>query len=84
MKTKPKKFICSNCSRQTYIDAVKCNTCEAEGCILPIPKETYKCYLNGVAYGAGDLAYMNELFSDYVIKNEMYGKKECDFKIVKD
>lgn len=43
----------------------------------------YMCYLNGKFYGIGDLAYMHELFKDYVITCEMYEKKECEFKIVK-
>lgn len=43
----------------------------------------YKCYLNGKFYGSGDLAYMKELFVDYVVTCEMYGKSECNFKIIK-
>lgn len=42
----------------------------------------YKCYLNGRFYGSGNLAYMKELFMDYVIFHKMYGKEEVDFKIV--
>lgn len=45
-------------------------------------KDHYKCYLNGKFYGSGSLDYMHELFKDYVITCKMYGKKECDFKIV--
>jgi hypothetical protein len=44
----------------------------------------YKCYLNGKFYGSGPLAYMRELFVDYVILNQMYGRSEVDFKIVKE
>ena len=47
-------------------------------------KTTYECYLNGEFYGSGDLYYMKELFVDYVITCEMYGKKQCDFKIIKN
>ena len=45
--------------------------------------DTYRCYLNGKFYGGGDLKYMHELFKDYVITCEMYGREECEFKIVK-
>lgn len=43
----------------------------------------FKCYLNGKFYGSGDLHYMYELFRDYVITNELYGKDIVEFKIVK-
>jgi hypothetical protein len=43
----------------------------------------YECYLNGNFYGSGDLSYMKELFVDYVVTCEMYGREQCDFKIVK-
>ena len=49
-----------------------------------VPKETYICYLNGKLYGKGDLEYIHELFIDYVINCNMYGQKECDFKIVRE
>ena len=45
--------------------------------------DTYKCYLNGSLYGIGDLEYMNELFRDYVVICEMYGKTKCEFRIVR-
>ena len=41
----------------------------------------YTCYLNGHIYGRGSLEYMLELFKDYVVTCEMYGKKEVDIKI---
>lgn len=44
----------------------------------------YTCYLNGKFYGRGDLEYMKELFVDYVVSSEMYGKDESDWKIVKE
>jgi hypothetical protein len=44
----------------------------------------YSCYLNGKFYGSGNLAYMKELFVDYVIFHRMYGRSEVDFKIVKE
>lgn len=47
-------------------------------------QDTYKCYLNGKFYGGGGLNYMKELFVDYVVTCEMYGRKECEFKIVKN
>ena len=84
MKVKPKKFICKNCYNETYTDSDECRKCNTQGNILPIKKDTYKCYLNGVLYGAGNLSYIHELFTDYVIDCNMYGKKECDFKITKD
>jgi len=46
-------------------------------------KEVYQCYLNGSFYGSGNLEYMKELFIDYVITCEMYGKDKCSFEIVK-
>ena len=84
MGLQPKKFVCENCKKETYVDLDKCGNCDMENTIKPIPKETYKCYLNNKVYGAGSLEYMHELFTDYVITHKMYGKKECDFKIVKD
>lgn len=42
----------------------------------------YECWLNGQFYGGGNLAYMKELFVDYVINCEMYGKKQAEFKII--
>lgn len=44
-------------------------------------KQTYVCFLNGKFYGAGDLEYMNDLFRDYVVISEMYGKDDCTFRI---
>jgi len=46
--------------------------------------DTYKCYLNGQFYGSGSLLYMRELFVDYVVTCQMYGREECEFKIVKN
>jgi hypothetical protein len=43
----------------------------------------YKCYLNGKFYGAGGLSYITELFADYVRDCKMYGKEQCEFKVVK-
>lgn len=83
MGVRPKKFMCENCSREYYIDTAECPGCHATDTMKPIPKQAYKCYLNGILYGAGDLEYMNELFRDYVVTNKMYGKLSCDFKIEK-
>ena len=47
-------------------------------------QDTYICYLNGKFYGIGGLEYVRELFVDYVVACEMYGRKECEFKIVKN
>jgi hypothetical protein len=44
-------------------------------------KQTYACFLNGKFYGAGDIEYMNDLFRDYVVTSEMYGKDDCTFRI---
>ena len=84
MKEKPKKFICDKCKHETYSDGDKCIKCKAEKTVKPIPKDLYKCYLNGSFYGGGGLDYMHELFKDYVVACKMYGKKECNFKIVKN
>lgn len=84
MEFKPKKFKCEKCNYETYGDIEICSNCGAENSVKPIPKERYKCFLNGVFYGCGDLGYMHELFEDYVVTCKMYGKKECEFKIVKD
>ncbi|WP_161805237.1 hypothetical protein [Sporosarcina globispora] len=43
----------------------------------------YRCYLNGKFYGTGNLKYMQELFVDYVVTCEMYGKNQAEFKIIK-
>ncbi|WP_081043999.1 hypothetical protein [Bacillus paralicheniformis] len=32
-------------------------------------------------YGAGDLEYMHELFRDYVVYCEMYGRDDCTFRV---
>lgn len=84
MRTKGKNFKCISCGNETYADNDICKKCASENTIKPIPKDTYRCYLNGSFYGSGNLDYMRELFVDYVVTCEMYGKKECDFKIVKD
>lgn len=47
-----------------------------------IAKDYYKCYLNGMFYGSGDINHIHELFKDYVITCKMYGRKECTFKVV--
>lgn len=41
----------------------------------------YECYLNGKFYGTGSLEYMHELFKDYFITCEMYGRDRADFEI---
>ena len=46
-------------------------------------KVKYQFYLNGKLYGSGNLKYMHELFSDYVVTHRMYGKEIVDFKIIK-
>lgn len=80
---KPKRFKCESCGDERYTDSYECRNCGKENTIKPIPKDVYKCYLNGSLYGSGNLDYMRELFVDYVVTCQMYGKKECDFKIVK-
>lgn len=45
--------------------------------------QIYACFLNGKLYGTGDLEYMNELFRDYVVACEMYGRESCEFRIVR-
>lgn len=42
----------------------------------------YTCYLNGKFYGYGPPEYMNELFRDYVVACQLYGKQEVSFDIV--
>lgn len=46
-------------------------------------KEIYECHLNGKFYGKGDLDYMRELITDYMVTHDMYGHKEVNFKIIK-
>lgn len=41
----------------------------------------YICYLNDKVYGMGSKEYMAELFKDYVVHCEMYGKKEVKFVV---
>lgn len=43
--------------------------------------QIYACFLNGKLYGCGDIEYMNELFRDYVVYCEMYGRDDCTFRI---
>ena len=43
----------------------------------------YICYLNDKFYGTGSKEYMNELFKDYVVSCDMYGKYDCEFRIVR-
>ncbi|WP_057080589.1 hypothetical protein [Bacillus amyloliquefaciens] len=43
--------------------------------------QIYACFLNGKLYGCGDMEYMNDLFRDYVVTCEMYGKDDCTFQI---
>ncbi|KAA0813070.1 hypothetical protein SFC27_22585 [Bacillus licheniformis] len=43
--------------------------------------QIYACFLNGKFYGAGDLEYMHELFRDYVVYCEMYGRDDCTFRV---
>lgn len=40
------------------------------------------CFLNGKLYGCGDIEYMNDLFCDYVVYCEMYGRDDCIFWII--
>ena len=80
---KKKRFMCESCGNETYVDMVECSVCELTGRIKPIEQEYYECYLNGNRYGIGSLDYMLELFKDYVVTCEMYGKDEAEFKIVK-
>lgn len=79
-----KRFKCHMCGHETYHDREECVKCETIGRVMPIPKPVYRCYLNGSIYGCGNLEYMNELFKDYVVTMEMYGKKKVEFEIVKD
>ena len=51
-------------------------------------KEVYKLYLkvdgNGhMKYGIGDMSYIRELLFDYLVKNNLYGREEVEFKVVK-
>lgn len=84
MDFKPKKFKCEKCGNETYIDMEVCKKCGTENSVKPIPKECYKCYLNGVFYGSGNINHIHELFKDYVIASKMYSKKECVFRIIKE
>lgn len=45
--------------------------------------QIYACFLNGKLYGCGDVEYVNDLFRDYVVNCEMYGKDDCTFQITK-
>lgn len=83
MEERPHKFVCSRCVNKTYSDYDKCMKCDTTGEIVPVARVSYKCYLNGQPYGIGNLAYMDELFRDYVVNNEMYDKKKCSFEIEK-
>ena len=43
--------------------------------------QMYACFLNGKLYGCGDIEYVNDLFRDYVVNCEMYGRDDCTFHI---
>ena len=50
--------------------------------------EVYKLYLkvdeNGyMKYGIGEMYYIRELLFDYLVKNNLYGREEVEFKVVK-
>lgn len=83
MKAVPKNFYCESCKRETYSDYNICANCGELESIKPLPKDIYMCYLNGSLYGSGDLDHIHELFKDYFITCKMYGRSECDFKVVK-
>lgn len=44
----------------------------------------YILFLNGEAYGGGDLDYMRELVADYLITFKAHDMDEVEFKIVKN
>lgn len=44
--------------------------------------EKYILFLNEKIYGSGNLKYINELITDYLITSEMYKAEEVVFKIV--
>lgn len=51
-------------------------------------REVYKLYLkvdgNGyMKYGIGSMYYIRELLYDYLVKNNLYGREEVEFKVVK-
>lgn len=46
-------------------------------------EEKYICYLKGEVYGMGDMKYMLELFTDYFLTMDMYGRDEAEFKVVR-
>lgn len=83
MTAKPKSFYCDYCKNEFYSDYTTCLNCEKKNSIKPLPKDIYMCYLNGRLYGSGGLDYIHELFKDYFITCKMYGKSECDFKVIK-
>lgn len=43
--------------------------------------QVYACFLNGKLYGKGDLDYMKDLFRDWVVDCEMYGKDDVTFRV---
>lgn len=50
--------------------------------------DVYKLYIkvddDGYAkYGIGDMNYIRELLYDYLVKNNLYGREEVEFKVVK-
>lgn len=46
-------------------------------------KEQFQCHLKGQYYGQGDIDYMKELFIDYFVTMDMYGREEAEFKVVR-
>jgi hypothetical protein len=82
MKTRPKRFRCVQCRKETYHDYNICS-CGATWSYKPIKQQHYHLYLNDHFYGVGNFAYVKELITDYLIANDMYGQNEVVFKIVK-
>lgn len=84
MGTVPKKFICEKCKNESYNHFPKCLKCKGEDTIIPIPADYYQCYINGKFYGGGSLKFIHELFTDYVLTHNMYGREKIEFKITKN
>lgn len=80
---KPKKFVCSSCDSEYYVDMAVCRSCIRSNTVFPIPCDVYHLHLNGKLYGAGSPEYMIELIEEYVVHRKMYGKESVELKVVK-
>ncbi|PQZ64375.1 hypothetical protein CQ064_32695 [Bacillus sp. MYb78] len=45
--------------------------------------DSYRLYLDGEFYGEGDLDYIHQLITEYMLIRGIYSKEKVEFKILK-